>query len=352
MKGFCKKATAALMIFCVLFGFAGCDKAPQKTRYTRQFLEYFDTVSVVVGYEETEEDFKEISDFVAAELERYNRLYDIYHKYEGINNLYTINHEAAAAPVQADEDIIAMLKFAKEMYTLTDGMTNVAMGSVLSIWHNYRDKGIYDPASAELPPMEELVAAAEHCSIDDIVIDEEACTVFLADPEMSIDVGAVAKGYAVECIAKELEEMGVTNYTLNVGGNIRTIGAKADGNGWVAGIQNPDLTSADTYLLKVAVSDLALVTSGTYQRYYYVNNVRYHHIIDPETLMPKNTFDSVSIITPDSGVADALSTACFNLSLEEGQKLVASLENTEAMWVASDGTQYFSEGFLNYLYEE
>ena len=68
--------------------------------------------------------------------------------------------------------------------------------------------------------------------------------------------------------------------------------------------------------------------------------------------MPKNTFDSVSIITPDSGVADALSTACFNLSLEDGQALIASLENTEAMWVLADGTQYYSDGFLNYLYEE
>ena len=146
--------------------------------------------------------------------------------------------------------------------------------------------------------------------------------------------------------------MGVNNYTLNIGGNIRTIGTKADGKGWVAGIQNPDIFSEDKYLLKVAVSDTALVTSGTYQRYYYVENVKYHHIIDPDTLMPKNTFDSVSIITPDSGVADALSTACFNLSLEDGQALIASLENTEAMWVLADGTQYYSDGFLNYLYEE
>ena len=200
--------------------------------------------------------------------------------------------------------------------------------------------------------MEDLQAAAEHCNIDDIVIDEEKSTVFLADPKMSIDVGAVAKGYAVERIAQELIAKGVNNYTLNIGGNIRTIGAKADGKGWVAGIQNPDIFSEDKYLLKVAVADTALVTSGTYQRYYYVGDVKYHHIIDPETLMPKNNFDSVSIITPDSGVADALSTACFNLSLEAGQALIASLENTEAMWVLADGTEVYSEGFLSYLYKE
>lgn len=350
MKKILHKALSAMLILCLLCGFAGCNTV-QKTRYSKQYLDYFDTVSMVVGYEENEEDFNSVCDFVASELERYNKLYDIYYKYEGVTNLRNVNETAAQAPVTVDADIIAMLKFAKEMYNFTEGMTNIAMGSVLSIWHEYREDGIYDPASAKVPPMEDLKAAAEHCNIDDIVLDEENNTVFLADPEMSIDVGAVAKGYAVERIAQELIAMGVNNYTLNIGGNIRTIGPKADGKGWVAGIQNPDIFSDDKYLLKVAVADTALVTSGTYQRYYYVDNVKYHHIIDPETLMPKNTFDSVSIITPDSGVADALSTACFNLSLDAGQALIASLDNTEAMWVLADGTQVYSEGFLDYLYE-
>ena len=351
MKKNVLRCLSVMIILCLLCGFAGCN-ATQKTRYSKQYLDYFDTVSLVVGYEENEEDFNKVCDFVEAELDRYNKLYDIYHKYEGVTNIYNINREGTEAPLAVNSDLIAMLKFAKEMYTFTEGMTNIAMGSVLSIWHDYREEGIYDPANAKIPPMEDLRAAAEHCNIDDIVIDEENGTVFLADPKMSIDVGAVAKGYAVERIAQELIEMGICNYTLNIGGNIRTIGAKADGRGWVAGIQNPDIFSEDKFLLKVAIADTALVTSGTYQRYYYVGEVKYHHIIDPETLMPKNTFDSVSIITPDSGVADALSTACFNLSLEDGMALIASLENTEAMWVLSDGTQYYSEGFSEYLYEE
>lgn len=352
MKNIFLRSVSALLIFCLLCGFYGCEKAPEKTRYTKQYLEYFDTVSTVVGYEETEEDFDKICDFVAAELERYNRLYDIYHKYEGLTNLCTVNQTAMNAPVEVDPDIISMLKFAKDMYEKTGGMTNIAMGSVLSIWHEYREEGIYDPENAKVPPMEDLQAAAQHVNIDDIVLDEKNNTVFLADPDMSIDVGAVAKGYAAERIAKSLEEMGIDNYTINLGGNIRTIGAKADGKGWIAGIQNPDIFSPDKYLLKVAISDTALVTSGTYKRYYYVKDVKYHHIINPETLMPENFYDSVSIITPDSGVADALSTACFNLPLEEGQALVASLENTEAMWVLADGTQCYSDGFLDYLYEE
>ena len=149
MKTFARHSFSVLMTICLLCGFAGCNTV-NKTRYSKQYLDYFDTVSVVVGYEENEEDFNKTCDFISAELERYNKLYDIYHKYEGISNLYNINDEGKEAPVAVDGDIIAMLKFAKEMYAFTEGMTNVAMGSVLSIWHDYREDGIYDPENAKV----------------------------------------------------------------------------------------------------------------------------------------------------------------------------------------------------------
>ena len=328
----------------------GNDEAPEdgKQKFNKVYYDYFDTVSTIVGYEETQAEFDEKCEFIEKELKRYHELYDIYHSYSGVTNFYTMNKEAAKAPVRVDPDIIALLKFGREVYDITLGKTNFAMGSVLSIWHEYRDLGNYDPLAAALPTMEELRAAAQHCDIEDVVIDEEAGTVFYADPLLRLDVGAIAKGYATERITQDLIKMGANNYALNIGGNIRTIGAKSGGGGWVAGIQNPDLTSSETYLLKVSLAGKALVTSGSYQRYYYVDNVRYHHIIDPETLMPKDTFVSVSILNEDSGMADALSTACFNLSLEDGMALIASLPDTEAMWVEPDGREHYSEHFLDY----
>lgn len=342
-----------MLAVLVLVSFSACAQTePEKTRFTKTYYDYFDTMSTIVGYEETQEAFDEKCAVIEEELEHYHKLYDIYHQYTGVVNVYDLNRDAGTVPVEVDEDIILLLEFCKEMYDLTGGKTNVAMGSVLKIWHNYREDGNYDPLSAALPTTEELEAAAEHCDINDIVIDKEAGTVFFADPMLKIDVGAIGKGYATERIAQELEAMGVDNYTLNIGGNIRTIGNKADGEGWVAGIQNPDTSSEQMFLLKISFGDLALVTSGSYQRYYWVGDTKYHHIIDPETLFPKDTFASVSILTPDSGLADAVSTACFNLSLEEGMALIESIENTEAMWVEPDGTQHFSSGFLDYLYEE
>lgn len=356
-----KRIVSFLLSVLVLISFSACAQEipevpsfleeQEKTAFKKSYWDYFDTNSVIVGYETTEEEFEKVCEVIEKELEHYHKLYDIYHQYEGINNVYTLNRDAGVAPVEVDEDIILLFEFCREMYDLTKGKTNYAMGSVLKIWHNYRNDGNYDMLNAKLPTDEELSAAAEHCNIDDIIIDKEAGTVFFADPELRVDVGAIGKGYATECIAKELEEMGVDNYTLNIGGNIRTIGSKASGEDWVVGITNPKDAYGGSFLLKISFSDLALVTSGSYQRYYWYEGERYHHIIDPETLFPKNTFTSVSILTPDSGIADAVSTACFNLSLEEGMELIESIENTEAMWVEPDGTIHYSSGFESFISE-
>ena len=353
-----KKILSLLLSVLMVLSISGCTQTeptpqePEKTKFTKSYLDYFDTASTIVGYEVSQEVFDEKCAFIEAELKHYHELYDIYNRYEGVTNVCDLNKEAGTAPVKVDEDIIALFEFCKEMYNLTGGKTNFAMGSVLSIWHTYRENGNLDYFSAEVPPMEMLESAAEHCDINDVIIDKENSTVFFADPDLKVDVGAIGKGYATERIAKELEAMGVDNYTLNIGGNIRTIGNKGDGTGWVAGIQNPDLTAEEMFILKVSFGDLALVTSGSYQRYYYVGETKYHHIIDPETLFPKDTFAAVSILTPDSGVADAVSTACFNLSLEEGMALIESIENTEAMWIEPDGTIHYSSGFEKFIHSE
>ena len=113
-------------------------------------------------------------------------------------------------------------------------------------------------------------------------------------------------------------------------------------------IQNPDTDAAQAYVEKVSVKDASVVTSGNYQRYYTVDGKRYCHIIDPDTLMPADKFSSVTIITQDSGIADAYSTAVFNMTLEDGMKFVNGLDNVEAMWILLDGSMEYSKGFEQY----
>ena len=339
-----KRLVCALL--CAAMLLTGCTApARQKTRYNATFLTLFDTVTTIVGFAESEEEFRAAAQNIHDELLTYHQLFDIYNDYDGINNLKTINDNAGIAPVEVDRVIIDLLLDCKEYYDLTGGMVNAAMGSVLHLWHEARNDGINDPLNACLPDTAALESAAAHTSMDSVVIDESAGTVFITDSETRLDVGAIAKGYAVEMIARGLEADGIKGYVLNVGGNVRTVGGKKDETPWTVGIENPD---GEDYLAYLDLRGEALVTSGSYQRYYTVDGKQYHHIIDPETLMPAEGYRSVSLICKSSADGDALSTALFCMDLTQGMALVASLPDVEALWVTEDGKTYASDGFHEY----
>ena len=347
-----KQVLSVLLLACVLFSsIALTSCSPKKEKYTAYALDYFDTATTVTGYECTREAFDEISGEILSQLEAYHRLFTIYHRFEGLENLCTVNEvkNGAHRVVTVDRRIIDMLLYAKEMYRLTGGRVNIAMGSVLSIWHDYRTAGMDDPWAAKLPPMERLTEAAQHTDIENLIIDEENSTVWISDPQMTLDVGAIAKGYAVEMVARSLEERGISGYVINVGGNVRTVGAKPDGEGWLAGIENPDTESDEAYVAYLRLAGESIVTSGSYQRYYTVAGKNYHHIIDVETLMPAEGYLSVSVICKNSGQGDALSTALFCMSFEEGYALVESLPDVEALWILPDETRKTSGGFDQYV---
>jgi len=323
-------------------------------KYTESMLDVFDTVITLVAYTKDEAEFDRYYDYAYDRLHQLHKLYDFYNSYDGINNVVTINQNAGKAPVEADKDLIRMLKFAKDMAEKTGGRTNVAMGSVLSIWHDYREEGIDDPENARLPGMSALEEASRHTDISRMLIDEEAGTVYLEDPLMRLDVGAVAKGYATEIVAEELAEMGMVSGIISSGGNIRAIGKPLDGirQRWGVGIQDPDksifLGSDEDLLDVVYINDGAVASSGDYQRYYIVDDIIYHHIIDPDTLMPANYYRAVTVLTDDAGLADFMSTALFLLPLDESRQLAKDM-GVEAYWVLPDGSKDATEGMLKRL---
>lgn len=341
------------LILTALFvlSLSGCADlaAPPLTKYEAQYMDYFDTVTSVTFYLENEEQFKAAESLVRSEFERYHQLYDIYHNYSGMNNIKTINDNAGIVPVKADADIISLLQFAIKEYELTGGKTNVALGSVLSIWHEYRETGMKNESGNQIPDLEQLIRANEHTDIHQIRIDTAKSTVYLPDADMRLDVGSVAKGYTVQRIGEKLSRTGVKSALISAGGNVLTIGKKGDGTPWRVGVQNPDFNAEKGYLHALNLQDMSLVTSGSYQRFFEVDGVRYHHIINPDTLMPWNEYVSVTILCRDSGVADALSTALFNLPFEKGMALIESQKDTEAMWVYPDGREVFSPGFEAYI---
>ena len=344
-----KKNVAILIGIVLLVNLVACS-SPKKTRYEGEFLLLFDTVTKIVAYTDSKEDFTRYSQLIYDNLKEYHQLYDIYNDYPGINNIKTINDNAGIKPVKVDKKIIDLLVFSKKWYKNTDGKMNVAFGSVLKIWHKYRTEGLEDEAAAALPQLDKLREAAKHTDINKLIIDEANSTVFLQDPKMSLDVGAVGKGYATEQVSQIAIKNGFTSGLISVGGNVRAIGNKGvKGERWNLGIQNPDLESKESNIRIVYLENLSLVSSGIYERYYTVNGKQYHHIIDPKTLFPSEYYTAVTIVCKDSGVADALSTAVFNMPFEKGLKYINSLPDTEALWVMKNGDVRYSANIEKFL---
>jgi len=334
-----KRLAILFLSLLMLTGCAGLPQTSANKQYTATFLELFDTVTTVVGQAESKEAFEKNAYAIRDELQIYHQLFDIYEEYPGINNLKTVNDQAGIAPVKVDSRILQMLLDCKRYYDATDGRVNVAMGRVLQLWHEARESGINDPQNAALPDAAALEEAAKHTDIRKLILDEEASTVYLSDPEMRLDVGAIAKGWAAQKVAENAPK----GLLLSVGGNVCATGPKdAKGTPWVVGIQNP--AGGENYLHTLAVTGGCVVTSGDYQRAYMVEGKVYHHIIDPDTRYPSDYWRSVTVVCRDSGLADALSTALFLLPREAGQALLEQW-NAEAMWVDAAGNRFYSPGF-------
>lgn len=318
------------------------------------FFNVFDTMIQIISYQKNQAEFEKMADYVETRYKELNDLYDIYNEYEGINNICTINKNAGVRPVKVDKEIIDLLLFSKQWHELSGGKMNVALGSVLKVWHNVRDE--YDATGdVTLPEYEYLAEKAQYTDINRVVIDEENSTVFITDPQVQLDVGAVAKGYATEMIAQELTEMGYDNYAISAGGNIRCSGSpKDDRKRWGIGIQNPAVDEnyqavGGNMDMAYFNTDMSLVCSGGYQRYFVKDGRRYHHLIDPDTLYPEEVYQGVAILCPDSGVADALSTTVFLMQPAQALEFIENFDGAECVLVEIDGTVHISSGAGQWL---
>lgn len=339
-----------LLILVLALALTSCT---QQTKYTYHFFGSLDTMTDVTAFAKTDEEFNEFKLYVEERMLQLHKMFDIYNNYDGMNNVKTINDNAGIRSVKVDRELLELIILGKQWYEKSNKTVNIAMGPVLKIWHDYREMYSGDLTNTEMPAMKELEEAFKLCDINDVIIDEKASTVYLAKKGMSLDVGAVAKGYTVQLIVDELSNSNVTSFLISAGGNVFARGAPQDGYRikWGVGLQSPFTSASDesaSFLDTLFVTDCAIVTSGDYQRYFMVNGKIMGHIVSPFTLMPAQNFRSVTVIIKDSGVADLLSTTLFILPYEEGLELIKK-NGGEAIWVFADGTIKTTDGAKSLL---
>lgn len=326
-----------LLIICLS---SGC--TPRSQIYEAFTLEYFDTVCRISARCDSRSDFDALTKQVFFRLEEYHLLCDAISPRPGVRGVYALNQAAGTGPFTVDDELYKIILFGLDMAARTDGAVNIALGSVTLLWKETAAKALEDPENAALPDAKALASAALMTDYTQILMDDAAHSVSLP-AGMKLDLGAIAKGWAAEEIARELEAQGRTFVLLDLGGNLRAVGGKNDDTPWIAGIDDPFNTSELLYTLPL--SSQALVTSGSYQRYFEIDGQRYCHIIDPETMAPATRFASVTVQHRDSAVADALSTALFNLPMDRGSALLRAFGGAKALWITVEGQEARSPGF-------
>ncbi len=314
----------SLLVSCLCV----CSGCGRRTVYTATYFDAFDTVLTLHVVASSPDEANRISKELHSLVLTLHRQFDIYHEYDGIANLKTLNDSAGnGMPVPLSEDVINLLALGKDMYGQTKGKVNIVMGAVLSLWHEARTNETAPPA------LNALTAAADHISPDNLVIDTEKSTAMLTNPKASVDVGAIAKGFVADRVQAYAQEHGIDSLLFDLGGHVLAIGNHPDGNPWRVGIRNPADSGVYTTL---EITNASVVTSGNDQRFYEWEGKTYHHLIDPATLMPADHHASVTVVIPltHTSVADGLSTALFLMSESEGKALLTELvPEGEGYWI-------------------
>ncbi len=249
-----------------------------------------------------------------------------------------INKNAGIKPVVVSNDTFPVIKEALIVASISNGAFDPTVGPLVKAWNIGSDE-------ARVPTIEEIDSLLPLIDYTKVTLDEQESSVYLEKKGMMLDLGGIAKGYAADEVAKILISYNIDKAIINLGGNVLTIGTRVDGTKWRIGVQNPEADRGG-HVMIVNLEDLALVTSGPYERFLEVDGAVYHHILDTTTGYPVVTdLTSASIITHESFISDALSTAMYSLGIEKGFSLINSLDNVDAMFIDSEKNIYISDGF-------
>lgn len=308
----------------------------KKQEYTNNIF-YMDTYIYVKIYSDDEDKATSALNKVESLYKNYHELSDRYNHYDGLTNVYDILHTSSKEEyLEIDSELYNMIAYGLEWYEKSNGLLDIRMGNVIDVWKVYRD------TESGIPSIEELNVAKANMVKDVELKDGNK----ILNNHPNIDLGSIAKGYATEKVGEYLESIGITQYIINAGGNVK-VGDHYSNSSYSIGIEDPNSSGGDIYKI-VYGNNISVITSGGYARYYEYNGKKYHHIIDPNTLFPPEYSKSVTIITDDSVLGDVLSTILFLLPIEEGKELIDDIPNAEAIWYTNDNEIVQTEGIKKY----
>ena len=266
-----------------------------------------------------------------AEIDRIERLMSTYKPDSAIS---AINREAHLAPVAAGRELYSVIRRAQEMAEMTGGRFDITYDSV-GQHYDFRNNKKPDAVTIE----------AELANIDYrfVVLNPAEETVFFKQEGVRINLGGIAKGYAVERAIAVLRDAGIQYASVSAGGDSRLLGDRR-GQPWVIGIQDP--RDERGLAVRLPLQDEAISTSGDYERYFDEGGTRYHHIIKPSTGRSADEVQSVTIIGPDAMTTDALSTSVFVMGVDEGLRLIEGMDGYDAIIIDADRQMHYSAGLL------
>ena len=245
------------------------------------------------------------------------------------STLIDINKAAGVSAVNVPADIYPLFERAMFFAEKTDGAFNPAIGGVVKLWNIGFE-------NARKPEDQDIQEALSLTDYKDVQLTGTA--VFLKKEGMKLDLGAIAKGFAADELTRIVKQAGIMHAVIDIGGTIAAAGVRPDGKRWNIGIRDPRIRQGQP-IISAPIENRSISTSGSYERYFEQDGVRYHHIIDPATGYPvRSNMIAVSVFADSATDADALSTACFVLGYEKAVKLLAGLPNTEALFIFSDNS--------------
>lgn len=306
---------------------------PKKNKVYSENFFYMDTYIEVklfnISKSKASKTFNEINEI----YKQYNNLSDKFTSYN-VTNIYDINnHVFDDEKLLIDNKLYDLIKFGIEWYDNSNGLLNISMGELTSLWKKYQQDKNGVPSKKQLESIK--------FDISDIKLLDNN---YILNNEPNIDLGSIAKGYATQKVGEYLKENKISKFLINAGGNV-LVGDYYDSGTYKIGIEDPNDNTSIYQIVKG--NNIAVVTSGGYLRYYEYDGKTYSHIINPNTLMPANYMKSVTVITNDSSIGDALSTTLYLMSIEDGMKFIKKY-NAEAIWYGLDGQIYKTEGFNKY----